>query len=119
MSKKVCVVGSGIIGLGSALRFLRSGHRVTIVSSPTYFMPTSLVSAAFWFPYACSLSVEQEIALAEPTYVVEMIRSMMALITVMLTFLCRDRDRPVPVLSNAVPLAFSLRPKASSVPKRP
>ena len=68
MSKKVCVVGSGIIGLGSALRFLRGGHRVTIVSSPTHFMPTSPVSAAFWFPYACSLSVEQEIALAEPTH---------------------------------------------------
>jgi D-amino-acid oxidase len=68
MSKKVCVVGSGIIGLGSALHFLRNGHRVTIVSSPTHFMPTSPVSAAFWFPYACSLSVEQEIALAEPTY---------------------------------------------------
>ena len=31
-------------------------------------MPTSPVSAAFWFPYACSLPVDQEIALAEPTY---------------------------------------------------
>jgi len=31
-------------------------------------MPTSPVSAAFWFPYACSLPIEQEIALAEPTY---------------------------------------------------
>jgi len=39
--------------------------------------------------------------------------------TVMLTILCRDRDRPVPVLSNAVFHASLLRPKASSVPKRP
>ncbi len=50
--------------------------------------------------------------------------------TVMLTFLCRDRrrpvtvpspsrHRPVPVLSNTVPLASLLRPKAFSVPKRP
>ena len=68
MSKKVCVIGSGIIGLGSALRFLEGGHKVTIVSDSTHFMPTSPVSAAFWFPYACSLPVEQEIALAEPTY---------------------------------------------------
>jgi D-amino-acid oxidase len=68
MSKKVCVIGSGIIGLGSALYFLHNGHRVTIVSDPDHYMPTSPVSAAFWFPYACSLPVEQEIAFAEPTY---------------------------------------------------
>ena len=34
----------------------------------------------------------------------------------MLTFLCRDRDRPVPVLSNTVPLVSPLRSKG---PKRP
>ena len=36
----------------------------------------------------------------------------------MLAILCRDRDRPVPVLSDTVPLASLLRPKASSEPKR-
>ena len=69
MSKKVCVVGSGIIGLGAALRFLQYGHSVMVLSDPLHFMPTSPVSAAFWFPYACSLQLEQEISLAEPTHI--------------------------------------------------
>ena len=39
--------------------------------------------------------------------------------TAMLTYWSRDRPVSVPVLSNTVPLASLLRPKASSVPKRP
>ena len=68
MSKKVFVVGAGILGLGAALRFLQCGHSVVVLSDPTHFMPTSPVAAAFWFPYACSLPQAQEISLAEPTH---------------------------------------------------
>ena len=40
------------------------------------------------------------------------------MITITLTNdLCRDSDRPVPVLSNTILLASLLRPYTSSVPK--
>jgi D-amino-acid oxidase len=66
--KKMGIVGSGIIGLGAALKCLQEGHEVVIYSDQKHFIPTSPVAAAFWFPYACSLTLEEEIALAEPTH---------------------------------------------------
>jgi len=66
--KKIAIIGSGVVGLGAALKGLLDGNDVVIHSDPTYFMPTSPVSAAFWFPYACSMTLDMEIKLARPTY---------------------------------------------------
>lgn len=69
LSKDVVhVVGSGIIGLGAAIYFRQQGFPVHVVSANDTYLPTSPVAGAFWLPYACSMSIEEEIALAQPTY---------------------------------------------------
>lgn len=45
------VVGSGVIGLTSALVLLERGHRVRIVAREFAWRTTSAVAAAIWFPY--------------------------------------------------------------------
>ena len=68
MNEKALVVGAGIVGLGSALKLLQSGFEVVLYNHTATCPPTTPISAAFWFPYACSMSVEQEKSLAGPTY---------------------------------------------------
>jgi D-amino-acid oxidase len=64
----VHVLGSGIIGLGVAIRFAQGGHQVRVFSSEKKYVPTSPVAAAFWYPYACSMTEKEQEVLASPTY---------------------------------------------------
>jgi D-amino-acid oxidase len=49
--KRVAVVGSGVIGLTSAIRLLEAGWKVTVISDGTTPFTTSDGSAAIWFPF--------------------------------------------------------------------
>lgn len=68
MNKKALVIGAGIVGLGSALKLLQAGYEVVLYNHVATCPPTTPISAAFWFPYACSMSPQQEQLLASPTY---------------------------------------------------
>ncbi len=48
---RVCVVGSGVIGLTCAVRAAEAGHSVHIVSAAPAAQSVSAVAAAMWFPY--------------------------------------------------------------------
>ncbi len=47
---KIAVIGTGIIGLSSAIRLLEAGHEVTIISRDLPENTTSAVAAAYWHP---------------------------------------------------------------------
>lgn len=47
---RVVVLGSGVIGLTSALRLLEAGHRVRVVTADPIESTTSYLAAAVWFP---------------------------------------------------------------------
>ena len=47
---QVVVVGSGIIGLTTAIRLLDAGHRVHVVAAEPAAATTSAIAAAVWFP---------------------------------------------------------------------
>lgn len=47
----VAIVGSGIIGMTTALCLSRAGHRPIIVSKDPVSKTTSAVAAAFWYPF--------------------------------------------------------------------
>lgn len=49
--RTVTVVGSGVLGLTSAVALLRAGHRVHIVAREFAWRTTSAVAGAIWFPY--------------------------------------------------------------------
>jgi len=67
MSEVVHVIGSGVVGLGSALYFAERGHEVHVYSDSDYYFATSRFAAAFWYPYACSLTDDEARELASPT----------------------------------------------------
>ena len=68
MADRIHIVGGGVIGLGAAVRFALEGCEVHLFADDSHFFPTSAVAAAFWSPYACSMTPEQERALSEPTF---------------------------------------------------
>jgi D-amino-acid oxidase len=47
----VIVVGAGVVGLTCAVRLAESGHRVDVVARDLPQETTSVVAAAFWYPY--------------------------------------------------------------------
>jgi D-amino-acid oxidase len=48
---EVLVVGSGVIGLTTAITLLERGHAVRVVAREFAWRTTSAVAAAIWFPY--------------------------------------------------------------------
>lgn len=54
MSKKITVVGAGIIGLTTALTLRNIGHQVSVIASNLSPHTTSDRAGAFWFPYHCN-----------------------------------------------------------------
>ncbi|ANJ28532.1 ABC transporter substrate-binding protein [Agromyces aureus] len=55
-SKRVTVVGAGVIGLTTAVELARDGHDVTVVADVDTMQTVSSVSAALWFPYRAERS---------------------------------------------------------------
>jgi D-amino-acid oxidase len=51
-SERVLVVGSGIVGLTTAVRLLESGRRVEVTSDRPLEATTSHIAAGVWFPHA-------------------------------------------------------------------
>jgi D-amino-acid oxidase len=51
MQRSITVVGSGVIGLTTAIRLAAAGHRVRIQSAAQPAETTSAVAAAIWYPY--------------------------------------------------------------------
>lgn len=51
MSDRIAVLGSGIIGLSTAVCLAEAGKQVTLVSGQGFRQTTSAVAAAFWTPY--------------------------------------------------------------------
>ena len=47
----VAVIGSGVIGMTTALSLSLAGYRPVIISKDPYSETTSAVAAAFWYPY--------------------------------------------------------------------
>jgi D-amino-acid oxidase len=69
---RIAVVGRGVIGLSCGLTLARDGHTVTILSRPPEreVVTTSMVAAAFWFPYLTTIDPTagfDEADLAGPT----------------------------------------------------
>jgi D-amino-acid oxidase len=74
MEKTIAVIGSGVIGLTSAIRLLEAGHAVTVYAQAIPPHTTSDIAAAYWAPGAAmgggrmrswalgSLAVFQELA---------------------------------------------------------
>jgi D-amino-acid oxidase len=54
---RIAIVGKGVIGLSCGLTLARDGHTVTILSRPPEreIVTTSMVAAAFWFPYLTTI----------------------------------------------------------------
>ena len=50
-SKRIAVVGAGVIGLTTAIRFLESDYSVDVIARDLPPNTTSNVAAAFWCPY--------------------------------------------------------------------
>lgn len=51
VARKVAIVGSGVIGLTSALRLLQSGYRVDIYSRDNSYPTASAAAGAYWWPH--------------------------------------------------------------------
>ena len=51
-SRRVIVVGAGVVGLSCAIRLLEAGHRVDVVARDLPLETTSAVAAAVWSPYS-------------------------------------------------------------------
>jgi D-amino-acid oxidase len=69
---RIAIVGRGVIGLSCGLTLARDGHTVTILSRPPEreVVTTSMVAAAFWFPYLTTIDPAasyDEADLAGPT----------------------------------------------------
>jgi D-amino-acid oxidase len=79
---KIAVIGSGVIGLTSAIRLLEQNHSVTIVAKDLSLQTTSSVAAAFWYPSVrservtswCLESLETLRALAQSSQGVSLVR---------------------------------------------
>ena len=57
MSKKIFVIGAGIIGVTTAIRLAEAGWNVTVFhNSDSYENFVSDKAAAFWFPFAVDVS---------------------------------------------------------------
>lgn len=54
---RVCVLGSGVVGLSVAHRLAESGHQVRVLSDTDPMATTSAVAAALWYPYLASPAV--------------------------------------------------------------
>ncbi len=54
MSARILVVGSGIVGLSSALRLREAGYHPEIVTRDLPAATTSAAAAAFWYPFKVS-----------------------------------------------------------------
>ena len=65
---RIAIVGKGVIGLSCGLTLARDGHTVTILSRPTdrQVVATSMVAAAFWFPYLTTIDPAAKYDEAEP-----------------------------------------------------
>src|SRR5436305_1030955 len=50
-SRRVTVVGAGVIGLTVAVRLAQAGHTVRVVAADPPAATTSAIAAAFWYPY--------------------------------------------------------------------
>jgi D-amino-acid oxidase len=48
---EIAVVGSGIIGMTTALYLAEAGHKVIIISKEKYQQTTSITAAALWWPF--------------------------------------------------------------------
>lgn len=55
---KIAVIGSGVIGLTSAICLLEHNHTVTLITKDLPFQTTSSVAAAFWYPSIVSERVK-------------------------------------------------------------
>lgn len=51
MTRRITVVGAGVIGLTTALELAAAGHDVTVISAAPPAATTSAVAGAVWFPY--------------------------------------------------------------------
>lgn len=51
MSRRITVVGAGVIGLTTALELAAAGHDVTVVTADPPAATTSAIAGAIWFPY--------------------------------------------------------------------
>ena len=51
MNKNIIVIGSGVIGMTTALCLAKNGHLVTIVAKDNYASTTSAAAAALWGPF--------------------------------------------------------------------
>ncbi|MFT5385225.1 MAG: D-amino-acid oxidase, partial [Saprospiraceae bacterium] len=49
--KNITVIGSGIIGLTTAIKLEREGYNVRIITRNLHFKTTSAVAAAIWMPF--------------------------------------------------------------------
>ncbi len=68
MAARIGVIGSGVVGLATAVCLARRGYQVCVYSAPARYRPTSPVAGALWYPYAVNLSLEEERELAAPTF---------------------------------------------------
>jgi D-amino-acid oxidase len=68
MAQRIAVIGSGVVGLATAVCLGRKGYDVRVVAAEGRFRPTSPVAGALWYPYAVNLSVDAERALAGSTF---------------------------------------------------
>jgi D-amino-acid oxidase len=68
MAARIAVIGSGVVGLATAVCLGRKGYDVRVVAAERRFRPTSPVAGALWYPYAVNLSVDAERALAGSTF---------------------------------------------------
>lgn len=56
--KRIVVIGSGVIGLTTCLRLKESGFDVKMITRDLPQDTTSIVAAAFWYPYKVSIGGE-------------------------------------------------------------